>query len=809
MYKYYKEVINFSEIKAISNCLKYFRKEGIEDEVIFNNVDQKDIDLSFIKEFLNTSKFLIIKKKYDELSHRVEYYNKFSTDELWNKFLKCSENNVVSYLDVALILNELYKKMTEIDNDVYLIKYLFYFDDELTTPIDKLLADLPADLSNVELKTVVESKFSLHVLGKKNLETFNDIKDINVDLLILLVLEEIEKFSCFCETYFSIYNEIEFINEKIKEHFWKANEIIVFEKRYSINGINQTLEEISNQLGITRERVRQISNNIVQKIKKEKEIMIKIIFTLLTVYKNESNLLELEVLKKYLGETNVKYYLALLLDKDISSETLLNYNENYRVIYHDSCLEQALVEKTLLMDYIIFFKDIENYSIFERQIIKNKYKRKNNYYIKTNVNKSIIYCNIIDELFPDGCKIHDVETIRMINEKYFEIYGIDEKIDSRILETYVNRENYCMIDRGTFLNKKFVPIIDDEFIAVISDYIYDYNSVYYSQIFENFRSRFYEYNITNWYYVKGIINIFLGDEFVSKKAYIQIANSELTPIQEISKFVKEQNSFFSFDKIKENFPGVKNNIIYNILYSIDDLILLSKERFVLFNKIVIEPEDRNLIKENVEYLFRSLNSKIISTKKLHSRMKILYSSFFEKYNFIIDDYSLFSLLKNLFKDEYYFYRPFIGKEKINSNSSKGVIINYLMDYEKIKISDILRYIKKMNIRHLSIDEIFEITSDYFVQIDKETLVKKELLFINKYEIEAIDKFIKRFIYNNDKCYISNIRSYINLPNLKYTWNKYFLLGIIRSYLKNEYSIIETNRSNNYLNIEFEIRRNRE
>lgn len=67
-------------------------------------------------------------------------------------------------------------------------------------------------------------------------------------------------------------------------------------------------------------------------------------------------------------------------------------------------------------------------------------------------------------------------------------------------------------------------------------------------------------------------------------------------------------------------------------------------------------------------------------------MKILYCEFFEKNSFIQDDYSLFSVLKILLKDKYYFYRPFIGKEKINSNSSKGVILNYLQDYDEIKMN---------------------------------------------------------------------------------------------------------------------------
>ena len=224
------------------------------------------------------------------------------------------------------------------------------------------------------------------------------------------------------------------------------------------------------------------------------------------------------------------------------------------------------------------------------------------------------------------------------------------------------------------------------------------------------------------------------------------------------------------EQIKKKFPGVKSYIIYNLLYSMEDLVFLSKEKYVLVDKIKLKLEDVNFIFENIEFLFNSLKTKIISIKKLYSRMKILYSDFFEKNDFILDDYSLFSILKILFKDKYYFYRPLIGKEKINSNSSRGVIMNYL-------------------------------------QIDKETIVKKEIASINKFELEAISKSIRLHINNYGLCYISKVSSYVNFPNLKYKWNKYLLLGIVRTYLRDEYRIIQTNRSNNYLNLEFEVRRN--
>ena len=809
MYKYYKEVLSFYDIMAFSNCLHYISEndESISDDLIVENIENGKVDLTFIKELITTQKFSKMQQRFVEMKHRIKYYSKYTKEELIEMFLKYTENNILSYMDIALVLNELNKKIRMINNDVFLIKYVFYHDSDLCFSLEKLLNDMPNELRNTELNTIIESKFTAKLLKVKKLETFSDIQDLNIELLYLIFLEDIEKLSCISETYLYIINDIESFHRKIENMIWKPNEIFVIDKRYSIDGINQTLEEIGNQLNLTRERARQIISKAVDKLKKNKDKFLKIIGTLFDIYKTDDNLLQLEELIKYLGEKNVKYYLAILLDKEINSETLINYDEEFKVIYYDNNLSEVIDTKILLLDNVIFFTDLQNYTIFEQQIIESKYRRKDTYYIKTNVNKSLIYCGIIDELFPNGCRIYDDNNIALINKRYYEIYGIDETIDGRILGSYVDRENYCMIDFGTFINRNSVPIIDDEFKALIINYIYTYKSVYYSQIFEKFKEKFQEYNITNWYYVKGIIDNFSGHELESKKAYIQIKDANSTPVEEICQFVKKQEYIFSMKQIKDKFPGIKSYMIYNVLYSMENLVFLSKEKYVWIDKIKLSLEDINLIRENIEFLFNSLKTKIISAKKLYSRMRILYSDFCEKNVFIFDDYSLFSILKIIFKDSYYFYRPLIGKEKINSNSSRGVIMNYLEDYDTVKVDSIAKYIQKMNIRYLTTDEIFETTSEQFLQIDSETIVRKEIASINKFELEAISKSIKLHIYNYGSCYISEISSYVNYPNIKYKWNKYLLLGIVRSYLKDEYSIIQTNKSNNYLNLEFEIRRN--
>lgn len=82
MYKYYKEVLSFYDIMALSNCLNYISEnnESLSDEQIVENIENGKVDLSFIKELITTQKFSKMKQKYVEMKHRIKYYR-----SLWSK----------------------------------------------------------------------------------------------------------------------------------------------------------------------------------------------------------------------------------------------------------------------------------------------------------------------------------------------------------------------------------------------------------------------------------------------------------------------------------------------------------------------------------------------------------------------------------------------------------------------------------------------------------------------------------------------------------------------------------------------------
>lgn len=69
-------------------------------------------------------------------------------------------------------------------------------------------------------------------------------------------------------------------------------------------------------------------------------------------------------------------------------------------------------------------------------------------------------------------------------------------------------------------------------------------------------------------------------------------------------------------------------------------------------------------------------------------------------------------------------------------------------------------------------------------------------------LETIKKELLFYINSFGKLDSEKYNGYISLPKLRYKWNKYLLIGIIRSYLSSEFEIEYT--ANNYKKLTYII-----
>ena len=133
-----------------------------------------------------------------------------------------------------------------------------------------------------------------------------------------------------------------------------------------------------------------------------------------------------------------------------------------------------------------------------------------------------------------------------------------------------------------------------------------------------------------------------------------------------------------------------------------------------------------------------------------------------------------------------------------------LIKEYVSRFEKFNYTDIKNYIYKMNIGGLySYMSFMEDLSDEYVQISKDGMIKKDKFNISEENLLKIKELVDLILKNNN-LKTEEFNGYFMLPKLDRPWNKYMLVGIIRSYFKEEYEIENTTRF--YDTTDFIIRR---
>ena len=83
-------------------------------------------------------------------------------------------------------------------------------------------------------------------------------------------------------------------------------------------------------------------------------------------------------------------------------------------------------------------------------------------------------------------------------------------------------------------------------------------------------------------------------------------------------------------------------------------------------------------------------------------------------------------------------------------------------------------------------------SDEYVQINQDTMIRKEKIEISKEKLEKIEEILNLLV--KDKEFTTeSFDGYFIFPRLNRPWNKYLLIGIIRSFFKNKYEVENTTK----------------
>lgn len=816
-----------------------------------NNGQGVDLSLKYSEDFV---KFLIINQFFDKEYVNILGVKKFIRKKYYENNMNVSsiENFIKKNFDVKndeVIIEdedkEIFKKIYKIYNeykegtlkeiDVYYKEFCeYFFRKEIDTEnIIKLLINI---YCVAEKKTIEELCYVMYMFFKNysnNLEIVKSVfpneeyinKKIGIilndsvqeNILIFIGIDKIKEFfklsaekililffkynidlkKCFTPITISKNCYEEELQKKVDLVLKEREKEIIFE-RYQF-GYIKTLNEVGEQYGVTRERVRQIEERVKRKINTITGIEA---FLILICNFEERQWCEINEILNKIDNVELKKFINFYINISENDEFFLDTRMNILVQKKgENTIDSIIMEYEENMPDFIMGDNINNLNVIEKFILDKKYSMYKTMYRKKSLGIVDLYCKKIVELFPDGFKVSDDEQFNRLKESLENEYGIEfDGLTVHNIIAQIARKDFILINNGTYIHRDRAAILPITLREKILEYIEKYFSInnngilYYKAIFEMFEEELTNYGIDNRFYLKGLLDEWIQEKYDTKRDFLAIGIGDSIAKDFFVDVLKSFKGYFSLEEVKEKIPGLELYTYKKFLNNeyINGLIPTGEDEYVYIEYKNISIEDITKIQNCIEGLFKSLNETVITSRKIYSRLRLFNPELVEKLELRNGHIELYYIIQNIFKNDYYFSRPFISKEKDFANTFDEIIESYLSKLDDFTISDIQNYIDRMNLRNCpNWSEFIKRNSDEFVWINMERMVRKEKMYIQSSILEYIKRIITVYI-DNMKCIDTRtFNAYSNFPKVGFEWNKYLLIGIIRTYFDNLFDVEAT------------------
>lgn len=813
VYDYITNYVDSDLVKM--SGLKRFLKENYENKktVYFLNQKQKE----------NITNTLDMKKDLDFIMFASER----------KLCLKISEQitgdsfNFDKTLLNVLMLDFKYNKSNNKDYYLSLIYNIKNNYCDLISKVENSIKSIDSFYNELELSNVISNANIIRILSLNNTITIEDlIKYSSEKLLSIFSIDLDELFnlvSSIGDNYERVFQDtVCSFYSNLSEHA-----LLVFKNRFNYysNEPQLTLEQIGTKLGVTRERIRQIESKTIDKLLLQMSTIKNILKCIYIKLANkDEQFIDVDRLYTYLEELNkknskeqnvekinIKETASLLLFYMEMGNTNIKYNRKLRVIYNSDTIDVEEIVNHVVKRFgnTLSPKEISKMNSFELKVLNSEYREfKEGIYLKRGISPREVYSEIIEKNFKDGYRTGSQEDYEKFKEKCIEEYGMVEDIPSmHSLQAMLERCNYVLIDKGKYLPLDLCPSLDNELIDEIINYIVENEpTVFYRSIFEKYKYKLQKLGINNHYFLKGCLDKYLPEEFTTKRDYIMVGDVKMSPAELIINYMRDFDKEFELRDLQDKFPGVKDYVFYNHLYNETNngLIWTSSKTFIYYRYLNITDETVDVLRKFIDEQFESMGTDVISSRKIYAKLSLTKKELLEQLHLTHGQFTLFSLMKYLYPDLYY-SRPLISTKVMEQKSSYSLIKSHAQKYDKFDHNTILDYVSKMNIGGLySYLEFMDDMSDEYVQINIDTMVRKEKLGITQEQLSQLNQLLDLIFDKYNELDTSIFKGYQMLPKMPVPWNKYLLIGIIRSYFDEQFEI--ENKNNMYNNTDFVIRR---
>ena len=594
-------------------------------------------------------------------------------------------------------------------------------------------------------------------------------------------------------------NSVADLSPQVGEAFRKAYYELDARARESLlrKAKGETLQEIGDHLGITRERVRQIINKSIRKIRRSSNGLVRILTNggkdgfytpdIKTVLPDAE---ELECFAYVIKENEKVCYLSYA-DKYVpSSEVPKEFD---RVLF--SVCQEMIGD---IVNYFNIIDDVEErlHSLgipfldaldFMGYLMENGYRAIGDYVVRRQSTYKRICYAVIEEQFKNGIKLdsdpnnEDINRLKEIVKAEFSGFEIEQS--NRALTARLTPD-LILCGRGKYIAEENV-VYDEALFEEIVDYINASKepSFYYSELFAAFSGRLYaETSIDNANYLHGMLKYLYPDSYrYERDMLVKIGKERVTFTDRLSQMIKEKGKPVSKTEIVSAFPGVTDIRIANAMVLDPQIIQWEYNQYNHMDNVQCDQSDLKAISDALESI-ASVQSGYCSERNLYDRVCKTDPDFIRR-NDLQSSQNVFYITSFLFRGKYRFSRPHIADRTFPNIDLNNIDVAkfFLRGKTTFDYRELVKMSESFGWANGTFTMILNAVEKDYVKIDLNNYIIKEQFSLASDSLERIGHELDLLTRENGYYGIFAVFSFDRFPEVGYEWNEHLLQSIIESY----------------------------
>lgn len=543
----------------------------------------------------------------------------------------------------------------------------------------------------------------------------------------------------------------------------------------------QTLEQLGNLFGLTRERVRQIEKKvkhtfarlhsrirIVSKIAAERDGDTILTPTEIARYCNNDSEELLYLLQSYEG-TNYTY------DRQLNVFILGDDSLHDRVDAYLETLPKVITAEQF-EKYAAEAEDEEDIpqEMFEKAFLES-YRHTGAVYHRSRLSLAAICQDIMSRYYPSGMHIYDPVELSQFRKYVADEYGdVPISKNDQALSSIIGR--VCILcGRGRYRSKKdqYMPKkLENEIYAYIKGG--DYPVYFVGTIFHAYEDKLVAVGIDNRYYLQGVLHEMFADKFIFSRDYISTDPSVTSLYSSVVDFIKKSTYPVSKAQIQAAFPGITDIVI--TLSVSDPEILNFFGEYLHASRIFITDAERKYLRSVIETILS--DGAAHHVKDFYEVIKSEKPEVFKR-NSAMYPFSAYSILEYLFRNDFQFLRPYVANNGVEIGRPGERLHELIYSSESIGIVEIREFMKENRFQIQSMIEHVNACNDKYLLIDRDTLTRIDKIGITAEASEEIDRMIAQSIVKTTP--IVQLDIWSSLPPLNVPWTEWLLYSVLNKW----------------------------